>query len=79
MILSPWLYKLLLTFHRMVRRLHKACLGYDRWKESKGGGKGNKPWIYPEQIGTPKIKMDEVSPPILSNSPPLPRSITARC
>ena len=44
---------------KLVRRLHKACLKYDAWKASHE--KGRKPWMFPEQIESPRINVNDVS------------------
>jgi len=40
---------------KMMKTLHKACLGYAEWKNQNDPG--YKPWIYPEQINLPKLNI----------------------
>lgn len=43
----------------MVKRLHKASVGYSSWKLLNNPN--CKPWHYPEQIMAPRIRIEEVS------------------
>lgn len=38
---------------KMVKKLHKACLGYTAWKASHQPGL--KPWLHPDQVILPKL------------------------
>jgi len=42
----------------MVKRLHKASVGYPDWKLLNNPN--YKPWHYPEQIMAPRIRIEEV-------------------
>lgn len=42
----------------MVKRLHKASVGYPSWKLLNNPN--YKPWHYPEQIMAPRIRIEEV-------------------
>lgn len=42
----------------MVKRLHKASVGYPSWKILNNPN--YKPWHYPEQIMAPRIRIEEV-------------------
>lgn len=42
----------------MVKRLHKASMGYPSWKLLNNPN--CKPWHYPEQIMAPRISIEEV-------------------
>lgn len=42
----------------MVKRLHKASVGYPGWKLLNNPN--YKPWHYPEQIMAPRIRIEEV-------------------
>lgn len=42
----------------MVKRLHKASVGYLSWKLLNNPN--YKPWHYPEQIMAPRIRIEEV-------------------
>jgi len=42
----------------MVKRLHKASVGYPNWKLLNNPN--YKPWHYPEQIMAPRIRIEEV-------------------
>jgi len=42
----------------MVKRLHKASVGYPNWKILNNPN--YKPWHYPEQIMAPRIRIEEV-------------------
>uniref|UniRef100_T1IMT8 START domain-containing protein 10 n=1 Tax=Strigamia maritima TaxID=126957 RepID=T1IMT8_STRMM len=56
--LPPWLVNKLSQIFapKMLKRVHKACLGYDAWK--KAHNPRCKPWLYPEQINLPRISVD---------------------
>lgn len=55
--LPPWIVnKLTQTFApKMIKRMRKACLGYERWK--KNHRPNHKPWLYPEQMTVARISM----------------------
>ena len=42
----------------MIKKLHKACLKYDKWKSSNKPE--YKPWVNPEQITVPKIDWNDI-------------------
>lgn len=44
---------------KYIRQLEKAATGYGNWKNVHNPDL--KPWIYPEQIASPKISVDDVS------------------
>lgn len=44
---------------QMMKTLYKACQGYAQWKQQHGPG--YKPWLYPEQMETPKLIIEQVS------------------
>lgn len=44
---------------RFVKTLEKAALGYSQWK--KEHSPNFCPWIYPEQMTSPKIQVSDVS------------------
>lgn len=44
---------------KYIRQLEKAAMGYGNWKYTHNPNL--KPWIYPEQIASPKISVDDVS------------------
>lgn len=41
----------------MVKRLHKACLNYPKWKNLHQPHQ--KPWLYPEQISDKRIVLTD--------------------
>lgn len=43
----------------MVKKLHKAALGYLDWKVQNNPN--YKPWHFPEQITAPRIRIEDVS------------------
>ncbi len=43
---------------QMMKTLYKACQGYAQWKQEHGPG--YKPWLYPEQMETPKLIIEQV-------------------
>lgn len=57
--LPPWLVNKCTQIFapKMVKRLYKACLGYEEWKLKHNPNE--KPWIHPEQITTPKIHLSQ--------------------
>lgn len=44
---------------KLVKKLHKACVRYPTWKEANK--REVKPWVYPEQIASPRINVHDVS------------------
>lgn len=44
----------------MLSKLHKACKGYNTWKEANKPEW--KPWLFPEQNDLPRINYDDVLP-----------------
>jgi len=44
---------------KLVRKLHKASLNYTEWKRANGGSQGMKPWLYPEQIVSKRININD--------------------
>uniref|UniRef100_A0A3Q1EAP1 START domain-containing protein 10 n=1 Tax=Acanthochromis polyacanthus TaxID=80966 RepID=A0A3Q1EAP1_9TELE len=44
---------------RAMKKIHKACLKYQEWKQSHNPG--FKPWLYPEQTTLPSIPLSELS------------------
>ncbi|KAL7296964.1 START domain-containing protein 10-like [Trichogramma pretiosum] len=42
---------------KMVKKLHKAALGYPLWK--KANNPNYKPWFSPEQISSPRIRTED--------------------
>lgn len=57
--LPPWIVnKLTHVFApKMLKRMHKACLGYEAWKMKHSAN--YKPWLYPEQITLPRLNLAE--------------------
>ena len=43
---------------KQVKKLHKACLKYDKWKAKNGPE--NKPWINPEMIRVPRLDWSHI-------------------
>ena len=43
----------------MVKKLHKASVAYPNWKLLNNPN--YKPWHFPEQIASPRIKIEDVS------------------
>ena len=46
---------------KLIRKVHKACLKYPDWKAKQGKKSQLKPWLYPEQISSPRIDVEDVS------------------
>uniref|UniRef100_A0A3Q1ARG1 START domain-containing protein n=1 Tax=Amphiprion ocellaris TaxID=80972 RepID=A0A3Q1ARG1_AMPOC len=44
---------------RAMKKIHKACLKYQEWKQRHNPG--FKPWLYPEQTTLPSIPLSELS------------------
>lgn len=44
----------------MVKKLHKASVAYPNWKLLNNPN--YKPWHFPEQIASPRIRIEDVSP-----------------
>lgn len=49
----------LFKLKQMVKKLHKAALGYLDWKVQNNPN--YKPWHFPEQITAPRIRIEDVS------------------
>lgn len=43
----------------MVKKLHKASVAYPNWKLVNNPN--YKPWHFPEQIASPRIRIEDVS------------------
>lgn len=43
----------------MVKKLHKASVAYPDWKQKNNPN--YKPWHFPEQIVSPRIRLEDVS------------------
>lgn len=50
----------------MVKRLSKACHGYESWKRKNNPS--IKPWLYPEQMVTPRLNLSQCVQNKLSTS-----------
>ena len=48
------------TCLQVLSKLHKACKGYNAWKEANKPEW--KPWMFPEQNDLPRINYDDVLP-----------------
>merc|ERR1712128_376596 len=46
---------------KMVKRLHKACMNYNNWKNLHNPNQ--KPWLYPEQISSKRIVISDCVKP----------------
>eukprot|EP00092_Neocalanus_flemingeri_P005914 GFUD01006368.1.p1 GENE.GFUD01006368.1~~GFUD01006368.1.p1 ORF type:complete len:270 (-),score=76.08 GFUD01006368.1:152-961(-) len=46
---------------KMVKRLHKACMNYNNWKNLHNPNQ--KPWLYPEQISSKRIEISDCVKP----------------
>jgi len=46
---------------KMVKQLHKAAVQYEEWK-SKSERPNWKPWVYPEQMEGPRVKIEKCVP-----------------
>ena len=45
-------------FIKIIKKLAKACVKYDKWKAVNGPG--NKPWSNPEMISSPKLDWNDI-------------------
>ena len=55
-----------------MKKLHKACLKYDKWKANNNPD--YKPWSNPEQIRVPKIDWNDIKEMNLTELPRIDES-----
>ncbi|GAB6031829.1 hypothetical protein CHUAL_010231 [Chamberlinius hualienensis] len=58
-LLPSWLVNKVIqvSIPTLVKQIYKACLSYETWKEKHNPGW--KPWIFPDQITSPRILSNE--------------------
>ena len=58
MVKWPFSIFLLTDFKKLIKKLHKACSKYEKWKSNNNPD--YKPWCNPEQIRVPKIDWNDI-------------------
>lgn len=48
-----------------MKRIRKACLGYEAWKSKHSPSW--KPWLFPEQITLPRVKLEDMNKRVYSS------------